>query len=167
MDLSTESASPCPATADYLRRARRVRARFAHDPVTMHRKLNALSAAKVTAVEVRKRVRRVVTRLPEAYPFQSHPAVAEAFADEVERSLEGGVLRYSRRAALLRQARRRGIGRFEANLIIATVQHRRKSDAVAPQVEAEQVWDARLQVVLTVVVVQSLIVLAVWWVLLR
>lgn len=38
--------------------------------------------------------------------------------------MEGGLLRYSARAELLRRSVELGIDRFEANLIIAAVQHR-------------------------------------------
>ena len=129
-----------------------------------------MSAVKVTAVSVKPGVRRVVSRLPEVFPFQSHRAVAEAFAAEVERSLEGGVLRYSRRATLLRQARERGIGRFDANLIIATVQHRLTPRPVVAEAVIVQARDGQKHwwhVALTVAVAQSLIGFTVWWVLLR
>ncbi len=39
-------------------------------------------------------------------------------------AVEHSTLRYSRRLQLLREAQRLGIERFEANLIIAMVQHR-------------------------------------------
>jgi hypothetical protein len=48
----------------------------------------------------------------------------QAFADLVVEHMDGDILRYSQRTALLRQASRLGIGRFEANLVIAAVQHR-------------------------------------------
>jgi hypothetical protein len=50
------------------------------------------------------------------------PAVRE-FADLVAERLVGTVLPLTQREALLRVAALRGIGRFEANLIIAAVQH--------------------------------------------
>jgi hypothetical protein len=49
---------------------------------------------------------------------------ALSFAEVVAGSVSGGVIRYSVRAALFQEARRRNIPRFEANLIIAAVQHR-------------------------------------------
>jgi hypothetical protein len=57
-----------------------------------------------------------------------HPAaseLAERFASLVAGQLDGGILRYTQRRWLLGQARRWGIGRFEANLIVAAVQHQR------------------------------------------
>lgn len=48
---------------------------------------------------------------------------AQTFADLVRERMDGPVLRYSQRTRLIREAEQRGIGRFEANLIIAAVQH--------------------------------------------
>jgi hypothetical protein len=105
----------------------------------------------------------VASRLPSSFPFQSHQAVAEAFAGDVERAMIGGtVLRYSQRAHLLRHAQKLGIGRFEANLIVATVQHRRGGDVSG--------WDSGqegngwwLPVVLFLAI-QITITAGVWWV---
>jgi hypothetical protein len=49
---------------------------------------------------------------------------AKNFADSAAAAVSGGVIRYSARAALLKEAGLRNIPRFEANLIIAAVQHR-------------------------------------------
>jgi hypothetical protein len=46
------------------------------------------------------------------------------FAAMVHEALDGGILRYTQRLRLLKAAASMGIGRFDANLIIATVQHR-------------------------------------------
>ncbi len=64
-------------------------------------------------------------------------AAESAFADLVRRSLDGPVVRYSRRQDLLHTARHLGIGRFAANLIIARVQHQLRTadaeiDGIAP-----------------------------------
>jgi len=45
---------------------------------------------------------------------------------QVERELNGTVLRYSRRRRLIGEGIRRGLSRFEANLVIALVEHRQK-----------------------------------------
>ena len=50
-------------------------------------------------------------------------SAARDFADLVAAKLVGTVLPFSEREALVRTAAFRGINRFEANLIIATVQH--------------------------------------------
>src|SRR4051794_38981135 len=49
---------------------------------------------------------------------------AGEFADWVRDQLDGPLLRYSARLVLLKEAQRRGLGRFEANLVIASVLHR-------------------------------------------
>jgi hypothetical protein len=48
---------------------------------------------------------------------------ARDFADIVASQLVGTVLPWSQRESLVRLAEMRGIGRFDANLIIAAVQH--------------------------------------------
>jgi hypothetical protein len=53
------------------------------------------------------------------------PGDSEGFAAEVARRMDGPVLRYSQRQSLLASALGRGIGRFQASLIIAAVQHER------------------------------------------
>jgi hypothetical protein len=58
---------------------------------------------------------------------------AALFASRVENELEGergGLLRYSARLQLLQQAMDMGIERFEANLIIASVQNRQRAAIV-------------------------------------
>lgn len=57
--------------------------------------------------------------------FQSSPKTLQRFAALVTHCMEDGILRYSRRQALLRRAERLGIARFEANLIMAAVVNRR------------------------------------------
>ena len=51
-------------------------------------------------------------------------ADARPFLRLVGESLDGNILHYSERVRLIRVADRMGIARFEANLLIATVQHR-------------------------------------------
>jgi hypothetical protein len=84
------------------------------------------------------------------------------FADLVRRTLDGPVLRYSQRTALLSEAERRGIGRFDANLIIASVLHgsgKRQEYQMAPRSYPR--W---LTTVLVVLVLQAAIVVGAWWV---
>jgi hypothetical protein len=72
------------------------------------------------------------------------------------------VLRYSRRAALLRHAQRAGIPRFEANLIIATVLRRCvRLDPGSNTRDGESGWGAA---VLLVLAIQAAIAAAAWWV---
>jgi hypothetical protein len=78
----------------------------------------------------------------------------------VERSLEGPVLRYSRRVALLEHAARLGIRRFDANLIIAGVQQRcSDSRALGPRPYRRTMWPG----VALAMSVQMTLVLLAWF----
>lgn len=76
---------------------------------------------RFTALDMDGGSREVELHLPDH--MIASAGQARRFATTVARSMEGGVLRYSVRMELLSDASRRGIGRFEANLIIAAVQH--------------------------------------------
>ena len=54
------------------------------------------------------------------------------FLAQVRQTLDGNLLHYSDRVMLLWSAQRQGIGRFEANLLIATVQHRSAREQSQP-----------------------------------
>ena len=99
---------------------------------------------------------------PVKNPIVPLPAgAAQTFAALVRERMDGPVLRYSHRARLLRTAERSGIGRFEANLIIAAVQHEagaNNSTSTAPG----RTWMPGALV--AVAATQSLIAVAVWWV---
>jgi hypothetical protein len=64
------------------------------------------------------------------------PQAAERFARLVQSRLEGQILRLQERQLLLRTARRMGIDRFQANLIIAAVQHAHRPAPPAPTAPA-------------------------------
>ena len=71
-----------------------------------------------------------------ARPIHAEPrdSVRE-FSDRVSCELTGtGILRYSRRLALLNRAQRLGIDRFDANLMIAAVQNRLPSEDRSTQI---------------------------------
>ena len=53
------------------------------------------------------------------------------FVRRALRESDEPVLRYSQRLALLEEAERRGINRFQANLIIASVQHQMAIGSIA------------------------------------
>ena len=78
--------------------------------------------------------------------------------------MTASVLRYSQRLELLRSARRFGIGRFEANLLIAAVQERRRTRAMEGD---EAIGDSNLPQWAAVLVVQSALLLGAWWTLFR
>ena len=91
--------------------------------------------------------------------------VSAEFADAVAQAIDGPVLRYSQRQVLVRDAERRGIGRFEANLIIAAVLHRQglgQEYELPPTSGGVMGWVAP---VLTFVGVQAAIVAGAWRVL--
>jgi hypothetical protein len=104
---------PDHGAAAYRRAARRIRHIHARQPGRLYRELCGL-AERHGASSAR------VMEPPATYPGRP-----EAFAAEVVRRMDGPVLRQAQRRELMRVARREGIGRFEANLVIAAVQHRR------------------------------------------
>ena len=83
------------------------------------------------------------------------------FTEWVRGQLDGPVLRYSARLRLLKEAERHGLGRFEANLVIAGVLYRAgmgQEYELRPRAE----WIAP---VLTFLVLQSALIVGAWWVL--
>ena len=98
---------------DYRRVARRVRCRLGNDPISKQCALAALARQA-------DRARRLAA--PEVIPNPDNGV--RAFAQAVSTAMEGPILRFSRRQQLIRQAQRLGIRRFDANLLIAAVQHR-------------------------------------------
>lgn len=88
-----------------------------------------------------------------------------AFATYVASQFEAGMLRYSKRLAIIEVAESLGIGRFEANLVIAAVQHQlgRSSSPPTRPVPARR-WAAAL---LLTIGIQLVILLAVWNIFLR
>jgi hypothetical protein len=92
-------------------------------------------------------------------------AAARDFADLVADHLIGTVLPLTHREALVRTAAASGITRFEANLIIAAVQHqmgigRRRTDKARPRVLRRFV-----PAIAVFLVVQAGIVAAAWYLL--
>jgi hypothetical protein len=109
----------------YCRAARRIRGRWSDRPGRLHRELRDLAA------------RHDADRL--APPPLGH-GTCGTFAREVVRRLEGPVLRHAERRRLLASARRMGIGRFEANLIIAAVQHGRRPEVTSQAPQSRRRW---------------------------
>src|SRR5262249_19855783 len=102
MDASTSTTATCD---DYRRQARRLRAIHAGNPAKLYRSLKFLAAEQA----------RQLAGKP--------TSAAQELADLVRNSMDGPILRYSVRQRLIRHAAARGIARFQANLIIAAVQH--------------------------------------------
>jgi len=78
----------------------------------------------------------------------------------VRDALAAGRLRYSRRLALLKAAQAMGIGRFEANLILAVEQHRVQPVSMD---EPRRSWFP-IVTWLSAGLIQTLIIAAAWWV---
>ena len=157
---AVETISVPPSVSAYCRQARRLRGTLAHQPVRMHRKLRELS------------VRPVPIAVPDgaAVARESRPIAskAQAFAERVAAGLDGPVLRYATRRTLLRDAGRMGIGTFEANLIIAAVQHERRSACVptqAPQEPARARGLISFGSLLVIFAVEAAVALGAWRVL--
>ena len=144
---------PTTRTDAYRRTARRLRGRWSGRPLRLHRELRELAG------------RHDSTPGPVQPPIPHRPC--GAFAAEVETRLEGPVLRQAQRRRLFGIARRLGIGRFEANLIIAAVQHERRAAGAAgvidPPPDAPSRWPQLLCGALAVGV-QALIGWGVWFV---
>ncbi|HEY8665855.1 MAG TPA: hypothetical protein VIL86_04275 [Tepidisphaeraceae bacterium] len=102
------------STDIYRRQARRIRCVHADSVVNRQRALHVLAVSATPAPT-------------EASPT---PSASKSFADDIAAALEGNILRHSQRVRLLKQAGRYGIDRFEANLLIAAVQHRARSTPV-------------------------------------
>jgi hypothetical protein len=144
------TALPTHSSADYARKARRLRATLKDQPARLHRALRDLQPA------------------PLAEPLPRAMSNAEQFAEVVRQLLhnEAGLLRYSARLKLLRGAQRMGIDRFEANLIIAAVQQQSSWQRPAPAVSRPR-RDLGLVVSLAataLVAIEGMVVLAAWWI---
>lgn len=146
-----------PATLDrssaYRRKARQIRGRLAHKPVERYSALRELSH------------RHDIDFRP-ANHTPVDQSRTSAFGQIVNEHVHGQVLSYSRRLGLLGVARRLGIGRFEANLIIAAVQHRRgRSPLICHNTPVRHRF--RAAPLLTFVLLQSLILISLWGIFLR
>jgi hypothetical protein len=125
-------------TSGYVRQARRLRATLGREPAKLHRALRELSAGEP---------------VQPASPASRLAALAAS-------QMQGDILSYSARLSLLKQAQRLGIERFEANLIIASAQHRaRPVRREASQRRSFGVFGPAIAVVM----VEGLLLLAAWW----
>lgn len=94
------------------------------------------------------------------------PAVIRGYARAAADRLAAEPLTLADRDLLLRRGERLGLGRFEANLILAVVErrHRSQTPPVRP-VRAEQTRTRRIAwpAAATAVALQASIVMAAWW----
>ena len=155
---AVEPISVPPSVSAYCRQARRLRGTLGHQPARMHRKLRELAVNRTAGIS--DGVGPV-----EGRPHGTGTSKARAFAERVGAGLDGTVLRYATRRALLREAAGVGIGAFEANLIIAAVQHERRATrtpAPAPGEKTPSRGLPRLAPFLVIVSVEAAVALCAW-----
>jgi hypothetical protein len=143
---------------EYRRIARRVRCQLGDNPIGKQRALAALARQADLRYHAVAPEWEAATRVEDG---------VRAFAASVSTAMEGPILRFSRRQELIRQAEGLGIRRFDANLLIAAVQHRlggEKAERAALPAPKRPSWGVALPIGL-VVGVQALIVLGAWVVL--
>jgi hypothetical protein len=138
------------AQSDYRRCARRLRAVHADKP-------ECLQPALLQLAQAMNATRQSVSRSRLDSP-------AQVFADKIASQLQDGMLRYSQRAALLEESDALGIGPFEANLIIALVQHRARPalDGRTPLPDAPTRHRRAAITFITVALIQSAICAGYW-----
>jgi hypothetical protein len=96
------------------------------------------------------------------------PSGVRAFAQQVALATTGPCLRYSQRLHLFDLASEAGISRFDANLIIAAIEHRAGKNRADVQAETESRSLARPSILLSAAaVIQVAILFAGWIMLLR
>jgi hypothetical protein len=162
-----DDASIGPSTAPYRAAARLLRGSFASDPVRLQRSLLELARREDAR---RDAASRRADPVVSALHGMVNGEAAERFAELVRQHLGGPVLCYEDRQSLLRAAARLGIGRFDANLIIAAMQHRAEGKHIP--VRSATVGGSRLDakwwpaVTVALAVEATLSVLA-WWALRR
>jgi hypothetical protein len=127
-------AVDCPAaTADYRRRARRIRASFDRDPLLRQRALGELATRRNAETQT-VRIRSATRRTP---PVSSRPvisAIEQGFADYAATKLQPFGFTFCDRVKLLDSAERLGITRFRANLILALQEHHAPARSTAAPV---------------------------------
>lgn len=147
--LSACSAdSPAEPATEYIRQARRLRHRHRNNPARLHQslcKLNAPATPAATASPARTSASAVLTC-------------------EVEEAMDGPILRYDERSRLLRRAEELGLGRFEANLLIAAIQHQRRGQAnvVTYELPARRGWGV-WNILALALALEAAALAAGWW----
>ena len=112
------------SSIDYRRHARRLRKLYALEPAALQHRLKDLAIwHDAHSPRGSSESHPLRTASPLAVQKTAFEIASARFASLVEQRIGHGILRYSDRARLLSDARRLGIGRFYANLVIATLQH--------------------------------------------
>lgn len=105
------------------------------------------------------------------YVLGADPAVVRGFARAATDHLSAGPITLIERDRLLKRAERLGIGRFDANLVLAAVEHRHRM-SIRPNSQRPQViaparsnrtgkWTAAA----AAVALQAVILSGIWWLL--
>jgi hypothetical protein len=143
------TSSPDIAVDQYRREARRCRGRGRSDVRQVHARLRELNR------------RFDAARSPLAAEILPPPTADryEDFASQVAASLEAGLLRYSSRKRLIKEALGMGIGAFEANVLMAAVQHGGANNATSTPAKWNfgQFWPYGIAGL-----IQATLILAVW-----
>ncbi len=119
------SADPLAATADYRRRARRIRASFSRDPLLRQRALGELAARRNAELQAAIAVTEPVSSA------RVMSVIERGFADHAAERLQPFGFSFSDRVRLLDAAERLGISRFRANMILAMQEHHAPARRVA------------------------------------
>ncbi len=112
------------------------------------------------AFEARRSFHSRRNHLPDS-PSPTDPLTAvRTFAQRVADEIDSGTLLYSRRLRLLNEAHRKGIRRFDANLIIAAVQDRAPA-STRPHLPRGSSLAARVAIALFT---QTILLLGAWYI---
>jgi hypothetical protein len=126
--LTADSAT---TTADYRRRARRIRASFANAPHLRQRALGELATQRNVETQA-VRIKTAARRVP---PIATRPVISvieQGFADYAATKLQPYGFDFCDRVKLLDSAEQLGITRFRANMILALQEHHAPARRVAP-----------------------------------
>ena len=145
---------------NYLRQARRIRAEHRGNPLRLQQALQNLANQTAGDPPMSRS-----DNWSESAVIGPRGGWARDFADLVARQMVGPLLPWSTRKSLLRQAARRNIKPFEANLIIATVQHRLGPAAIIPRAvppaRPRRNWSMPIGIAISAML-EALIIVCIW-----
>lgn len=159
-------AAQLDPTDSYRRQARRLRSRHANRPNELYRSLRQLS--ELYDSRYRQAVPETRAQSPRRWVMdQAEPSARmNEFACEVASRIDGSILRHSERVKLLNRAATLGIGRFDANLAIASVQNQLgQLHFVEPSTEQRE--KSRWMPLLGFLMIQSTVIVLIWALLVR
>ena len=161
------SAVTVSKSEDYRRKARRLRHVYADRPAELYGSLRALSAEHDAKSDPNQSARGTPSR---AFHAKGVTPAARAHVDrfilQIEKLPLDQPLTYSHRLRLLKLAGKLGIERFQANLIIAAIQHRH-----GVRFQSESPWNSPIRqgwlLGITVVLLQAGILASAWMLFVR